>query len=646
MSLQLITLTNFKKHKNLQVELKHGFNMICGENYAGKSTVLHAILVALFGPMGVKGSISDLTTTGEASYRLVLSGVSNGKTWVINRTPKACTITQEGKELALGHTACNSWIEENILQTDRASYLTNSYSGQGNAQALLGMEGAQLIKYVEKQLGIERLEEAVRLCNKQVTENKAILDVVEALQPEHRQSLQQKLSNYTADKGAIEGQAEKVKKALEEDQAELKVLKNSVNQGALYQQKWSDYTARVATAKKALQESAEIPDVDEAWLKEQERANDLQALVNRLEKIAIPDFPEVDESVVEKKAQITEELKTVKVALAQAKKSVTDGVCSLCGTVLSDDPEHLKEELDKVQQRYEKVTIRAEGIFKEFRVYEKNKHVYKQAEAELVLRSDVEQQIKEFGEAPAVVLSRQEIKLKRQELANALAKHEQLKERALEVQPECENVTTQALQLLKGSMEQVEKAAEGKNTYIVDAQVKLVGLSKDIESITLELGRDDKAKKRQEKANAVLKNAGKVSDVMSSVRERVVKQAWNQVMFACESFVKEVTDGFIDQVFMDGGVIKYSEAGEVRAAAVCASGAQKTLIGLGLKLGIFQVAGKDVDFFLLDEPTADMTVEVSSRCMLSLAKALPSVQVVVVTHRTEDTADNVILIEE
>ena len=55
-----VTLTNFRQHKNLHVDFSSGVTVVRGENEGGKTTLLEAIMFAMFGVSACRNN--DLTT--------------------------------------------------------------------------------------------------------------------------------------------------------------------------------------------------------------------------------------------------------------------------------------------------------------------------------------------------------------------------------------------------------------------------------------------------------------------------------------------------------------------------------------------------------------------------------------------------------
>ena len=70
--LSKLVLENFKRHKNLTVDLTSGLNLITGPNYTGKSTLLQAIRYAFEGSSAIPGGKAVSTLHGEKNHKVSL----------------------------------------------------------------------------------------------------------------------------------------------------------------------------------------------------------------------------------------------------------------------------------------------------------------------------------------------------------------------------------------------------------------------------------------------------------------------------------------------------------------------------------------------------------------------------------------------
>jgi exonuclease SbcC len=90
MEILSVSLTNFKSHRDRQVAFQPGTNAICGENGAGKTSILEAIAWVLFDYRG-RYKLEDLIRNGCTSAQVQIAFVSNAdqRTYEIHRCTRA-----------------------------------------------------------------------------------------------------------------------------------------------------------------------------------------------------------------------------------------------------------------------------------------------------------------------------------------------------------------------------------------------------------------------------------------------------------------------------------------------------------------------------------------------------------------------------
>ena len=113
MEILSVTLKNFKSHSDRHFVFQPGTNAICGENGAGKTSILEAIAWTLFNYRGGYNK-EDLIRNGASSAQAIVSFISNrdGRTYEVQRcTTKGYTLydPQLGSKLDYHH------IEDEIL---------------------------------------------------------------------------------------------------------------------------------------------------------------------------------------------------------------------------------------------------------------------------------------------------------------------------------------------------------------------------------------------------------------------------------------------------------------------------------------------------------------------------------------------------
>lgn len=203
MRIDSIELTNFKKHRSAKFDFAPGSNMIVGNNYAGKSTIMQAILVGLFGNSAAPCNKEDLVSDGATDFKIRLF-LSNGTSIV--RTLRDSTIANQGEEpFARGHTSVNRAISE-MLNMSKDTFLRVFASEQGSPQKLLDMEGAELQKFIEQVIGIDKLDALLKAVNRRASSCKDKTEALDfmVLSPEALEAVEAELSNLQARAEALQ----------------------------------------------------------------------------------------------------------------------------------------------------------------------------------------------------------------------------------------------------------------------------------------------------------------------------------------------------------------------------------------------------------------------------------------------------------
>lgn len=113
MEILSVTLKNFKSHSDRQFQFQPGTNAICGENGAGKTSILEAIAWTLFNYRGAYKN-EDLIRNGAKSAQAIVTFVSSRD----NRTYEVQRCTDRGYTLydpQLGERLDYKHIEEEVL---------------------------------------------------------------------------------------------------------------------------------------------------------------------------------------------------------------------------------------------------------------------------------------------------------------------------------------------------------------------------------------------------------------------------------------------------------------------------------------------------------------------------------------------------
>lgn len=123
-----------------------------------------------------------------------------------------------------------------------------------------------------------------------------------------------------------------------------------------------------------------------------------------------------------------------------------------------------------------------------------------------------------------------------------------------------------------------------------------------------------------------------------------MENIWNGLLGVCSDFVAQVTSNRVTQIERDpDGTFYFTENGS-RLPMVCASGGQKSIVGVGIRIALATLLPQACRFVALDEPSAELNDEHAA----ALAGALRGQdrQVILVTHREGDefASDAVVLL--
>lgn len=169
-----IKITNFKRIKSLDVSVERGLNIIKGRNSTGKSTLVQAIVFALYGQAAVPGQRKHIPTKGAKGCEVVLS-LEDGHT--ITRTLSNCSVELDGKQVASGNKACTSYLTD-LLKLDLTGFGIFHWAPQGETSALLTLGALELQRKVEHFCGIASLDDTIKNASGDVRAMNAVYDSI------------------------------------------------------------------------------------------------------------------------------------------------------------------------------------------------------------------------------------------------------------------------------------------------------------------------------------------------------------------------------------------------------------------------------------------------------------------------------------
>lgn len=122
---------------------------------------------------------------------------------------------------------------------------------------------------------------------------------------------------------------------------------------------------------------------------------------------------------------------------------------------------------------------------------------------------------------------------------------------------------------------------------------------------------------------------------LRSNKATFMSETWDSLLSLVSEFVAQVTSNRVEQIGRsDDGTFWFVENGATLPVDGCASGGQKSIMGVGLRLALASLLPQGCRFVVLDEPSAELNDEHAA----ALAGALRAQerQVILVTHREGD----------
>lgn len=174
--LKLVT-SNFKKLGSDSFDFTNGLNVIAGDNAQGKSTLLEAIGVALFGVSMSSVKKENIATWGQTKWSTELWFQLPCGTYQLTRTGNAAKLTRinEGASndlVANGTTPVTAQVEE-LLGLVAKDWNLFVQSEQGSSAGILKYGAAALNRKVEEFAGVDLIDKVQAEASRQATLNNA-----------------------------------------------------------------------------------------------------------------------------------------------------------------------------------------------------------------------------------------------------------------------------------------------------------------------------------------------------------------------------------------------------------------------------------------------------------------------------------------
>jgi exonuclease SbcC len=352
--------------------------------------------------------------------------------------------------------------------------------------------------------------------------------------------------------------------------------------------------------------------------------------------------------------------------IARREEELTSGVCSLCQRPFEEDfsPEETEQELFRLRDSLSPVIAledslesRISGLSEALLEAEKSKGLKEDMLPRLESARESLAQSRKFVEMNELELS--ELTLAQSSLAEAtkaldearkaqetalaasrdlsVARGEVEKVRALlENLDDTDVISLERMSDAERVLRAAEKAQEQANRLWVEQDTAYRNQYLVHQKISQWLV---EAKETASKAQASMvrrKGLQKLIRYLRDNRDRFLTDVWGTLLQYASEFASLSTNGDIVAVSRsEDGEFLFDE-GDGFQPVITASGVQKAILGVGVRLALAEALNTGADFMLLDEVTAGASDDIS--LAITRALAASGVQIIAVTHRQDDAA--------
>lgn len=671
-----VQLENFKSHEHFSAELCEEMNLVVGMNYSGKSTILHAILVGLFGVSAAPGAADDLVLDGKKSFKVRLT-FSNGAQVVRTKQDSQFFEPTDTTPSVRSHTAVSARVLE-MLGVSKQTFLKVFVSGQGEPQQLLNMEGAQLQKFIEQCVNLEDLADYAKFVSAKVAEETGVVKFLEVSQvpKEEIEELERVCAEIPAKIEDCEKQMLSLEAAQKHWDNTLSDWQDKEKAARKLAGQWEAYEEGVSRIESLERDLNDVPDLidvadQERWVdlankelaEAEATARAAQRLQNTIKQITkdieanpislTPPETSSENLRVRLDGDLKEDVLRLDREIYTITQKIKTGVCPECKRPFDEhfDESLLRETLDALTvERTQAESARAQLSAEYTRTVKLEEEIRRVTSLRTRLENDLQDKQKELASLPEIgdvqrlgdLLEEAKKELSRSRDNNSLRsselrKREQissLKERTLPPAAPAPDLSSI-----------VRSVVEAKTALDSTVQQK-IGVSGKLSEIKGELRRAEGSLQGASKASSdlvahsdLLRDLQHLHTILATVRKDMANEALSYILETTSEFVRRCTGGDMERVYLTDGGIRCDVKG-VSRPKTSLSGTQKTLIGLGLKIALVSVVDCAVPVMLLDEVSADMDPVISSSCLITMRDFCS--QTIIVSHTSSDTADNVI----
>lgn len=665
-----LTLTNFKKHENLVIDFAAGLTALKGANEAGKSTVYHGIVYALFGARALPLTLAETVTYDkpETSLKVELVFTFEGATYTVTRSKSGAVITN-GTVTANGQVEVTKFVEKLFgVNADAATKLM--VASQGGLRGAL--ESGEAVPLIEKLANIDLIDQLIAKMQAQLPcgNTKQIVEALEiasqAVKPVLNTEDLEPMVRFA--KASVELAEHELKQLQLEDTTDEVLQRSIINKVTAAEQRHEQIKKDLGSMADRIAIEPTKPEVDvelakiglEAFKEESAKLKAYkQWLARPTNNACIVNFNEVNAGKAKELEGLTEAIMQHKLAISTYKALlITETACGLCGKDLTDVPEvvaknkvtqakinealqhivALEEQSASVTDtlKYLKTLQEIDQIINSTYIVTQNYTIIDRTvvPARLVWSGDIpdpdrvwpdyiaeiregERLLRDYDRAMAVYkeLGQQQDTLLAE--LSSLDVNTPAKEKAQEL-------LAQKVELTARIATQTAYLNECKLAYKdADSNLKQATSRFNTEMEAYEKSLETKAKLEESLAAMVKNNA--LIKKLRDVRPIVAARLWAIVLASVSNYFTQIRG-------TPSVVARSASSFTVGGKNVGGlSGSTLDALGLAIRMALSKTFLPSIDFILLDEPAAGMD-EDRETAMLGLLASTGYQQVVVVTH--------------
>lgn len=696
--MQLISLTTetFKKLGTRTFSFTPGVNVIAGDNGNGKSTVLRAVAVALFGPTMLPGVSDDIPTRGSSSWCVSLTFEHEGKVYEVVRG-KGKSSVKVGEELkASGQLPVTAFIED-LLNISAKDYNLLIHSRQGETNYVINYGATALQRKVEEFAGIAEIDKIVIEAATMAKEAKTKWEWLEGqlLSKEESTTLEEMYEETAASLAEQSSELETLMAMtpptepakplfnLAEERAKLRKYVAWTGEEAAYQRESAELRQKISELPAPLN----VPESSELLAYQRTLKTELQAakhsveaassakvkhelLAEQLRKLKLQSVEEVSAAEIslseeeisdaQQQLQMLNNLKSELVRqVSKLSKEISEGVCGSCGTKLVTDVDdlvkqkadaeaellNLKDSIDRVSAELAEVTATHKQLVRTQEAAQEHARKISESEQQLsgfvipTVVGDVDQ----LQEAVFKVAEQIKQIEATQAEADSLERTRSRLQRSFEnlTQPHPVEVVTEEAVAAKELEQSVYEVDHATWKHTVDnlkrdqeaKALEVQGLQEKLDLLQLRKLEEDKKIMEQECLLMESGVADRLSKYLRTRRAAYLKEVWDSIMAVSSRFLGEATRNWMTETGIEDGKFMFREEG-AWVPAVETSGAQAAFLGTALRIGLNKALYRGKTFLAFDEPTEAMTEENARNLVAGIAGEAP--QVFLITHRQSD----------